>query len=145
MPSERPAHNAPVQRMPMMHIAQVLCTSRHAGIENHVAALSQELCGRGYKVTVVSQLDPRTFLGLGVRGVHVRNWRHATAWLRSNPRVDLIHSHSTLADVAAVGGSRGTPVVSTRHHGWPRWSNQDGQGRSWLRPRKTAHHKRGRR
>ena len=118
-----------------LHIVQIVCTQRHAGVENYVARLSSALVRRGHRVSVLTRLPSAIFLSDDVESFDIENWREGARVLRSLKDVDVVNSHLTEADTAAVWGLRGrsTPLVSTHHFASPRWSSQDGQGSAMLR------------
>lgn len=118
-----------------LHIVHVVCTRRHAGVENYVGLVSGELARRGHRVDVITCFPSSSFVPEGVEAIDVTDWRQAARVLRSLESIDVVNSHLTEADAAAVWGlrSRPTPIVSTRHFAKRRWSHEDGQGSALLR------------
>lgn len=118
-----------------LDIVHVLCTSRHAGVENYVGRLSGVLASRGHRVTVITRFPSSAFVPENVYAHDVSNWREAARTLRSLRHVDIVNSHLTEADAAAYFACRRreVPLVSTHHFASPRWSAEDGQGSAFLR------------
>lgn len=90
---------------------------------------------RGHKLSVVSRLPCSLFVSHASATFDVANWREAASVVRHLADADVIHSHMTEADTAAVWAARGrsVPIVSTRHFARRRWSADDGQGSALLR------------
>lgn len=118
-----------------LHIVQVVSSRRHAGVENYVGRIAELLTQRRHRVSVVSRIPCSTFVSDASETFDVANWREASRVVRRLADADIIHSHTTEADTAAVWAARGrrVPIVSTRHFATRRWSIDDGQGSALLR------------
>ena len=118
-----------------LHIAHVICTKKHAGTENYVGRIAAEFHRRGHQISVISRFPPSRFVPEGPLTFQVRNWREAARTLRKIECLDVVNSHGTEADAAAVWGlrQRPTPLVATHHFNHQRWSADDGQGTALLR------------
>ena len=110
-----------------MRIVHVVCSSGFAGVERSVASVAPELACRGHEVTVLGG-DPVamraelrdtevTFLPAPTTPAAARE---LVGW--SFPRPDVVHSHMTAADLAAVASWPvvRAPLVSTLHFAQPR-------------------------
>ena len=117
----------------LIHLVHVVCTSAFAGVERYIGALAPRQAEQGLSVTVVggNQAAMRAALGEAPVGEPVRlvpaaSMPEAVRALNSIPRPDLINSHMSDADLAAIvirGLRRGPRIVSTRHFGARRGSS----------------------
>jgi glycosyltransferase involved in cell wall biosynthesis len=102
-----------------LRIAHVVTTGRFAGTERYVVDVGGELAARGHRVTVVGG-DPGAVPALLPAGVRWRPGASAAEAVRSLAgagRQDLVHSHTSKSDFAALGAALATggARVSTRH------------------------------
>ena len=126
-----------------LHIVQVISTARHAGMENYVGRIALELHRRSHCSTVVSRFPPSAFVPEGPHTIHVDNWRAAARSVRSLHEVDVVTSHGTEADAAAVWAlrRRSIPLVAIHNMGAARWSEGDGKGAALLRARRPRRYR----
>lgn len=108
---------------PPLRILHVIRSGEFAGVEQFVRRLASAQAGAGHRVAVVggapAQLrDPLRAAGVGFRPARFTA-AVVTAALSNSPRVDVINSHMTAADIGAVIGrtmAHTRPaIVSTRH------------------------------
>lgn len=106
-----------------LRILHVIRSGEFAGVEQFVRRLASAQAAAGHKVAVVggaaAQLrDPLRRAGVGFRPARFTA-AVVTAALSNSPRVDVINSHMTAADIGAVLGRAmartGPAIVSTRH------------------------------
>jgi glycosyltransferase involved in cell wall biosynthesis len=109
-----------------LRIVQVVCTAEFAGVERALTYVAPELARRGHEVTVVGGDPVRmapAFGAAGVEYVAAADLVHAARSIaRLRPRADVVHSHMTSADLAAIGTkpAHHAATVSTLHFAQPR-------------------------
>lgn len=108
-----------------MHIRHLVCTDNFAGVERYVASTAVELARRGHTVDVIggAPREMRTlFEGSGVRFVAASSVAGVAHAALARPRPDLVHTHMTAADTAAILAKPllRRPVISTLHFAQPR-------------------------
>jgi glycosyltransferase involved in cell wall biosynthesis len=102
------------------HVVHVVCTDAFAGTERYVLNAALSMRAEGAWVSVVGGSEDAMRVPLERAGAEWLPGATVAAALRSLrrlDRIDVIVSHMTAADIAAVlfGGRRRVPVVSTRH------------------------------
>ncbi|GAB3611874.1 hypothetical protein GCM10027415_02140 [Humibacter ginsengisoli] len=108
-----------------LHVVHVVCSEAFAGVERYVLQSALALKARGCRVTVVG--GGRQTMGAALEHAEIDWYPGATVGeayrrLRRIRTADVIVSHMTLADFAAVAAGRlgNVPVVSVRHFAAPR-------------------------
>jgi glycosyltransferase involved in cell wall biosynthesis len=116
-----------------MHIVQAVRSDAFAGVERHVALLSNRLAARGYRVTVIGGDPARMHAEFAHSAIAHR--AATTTWdvVRALSRVehpDLVHVHMTAAEFAGVltRPRLKAPLVATRHFAARRGSSAAARG-----------------
>lgn len=103
--------------MTALHVVHLVCSTAFAGVERYVLTTARALSADA-RVTVIGG-DPAEFpRALGPEIAWLPGRSRAEAWrsLRRLPRVDVLNTHMTDADVIGAFARRaGTALVSTRH------------------------------
>lgn len=111
-----------------MHVVHIVCSAAFAGVERYIASLAPRLAERGLEVSVVGgePASMRTSVGGGVRFSPATTIGDAVRAVRGLPRVDILNTHMSDADLAGLilSARRGAGrLVSTRHFSAPRGGN----------------------
>lgn len=103
-----------------LRVAHVVCSDNFAGVERYVTYVAPELARRGVTVVVIGGDPVRMVDALAPAGVVYRpatTTVEAARQLLGCRPLDLVHSHMTAAEVAALATLplTGAPLVTTRH------------------------------
>ncbi len=109
--------------MTVLSILHAIRSDGFSGVERYVVRLAAAQAGAGHHVHVIGGDPPRMRQALTETGVShtgaARTLEVARALRRLRPEADVVNTHMTAADVAAVaalwGRRRRPAVVSTRH------------------------------
>jgi glycosyltransferase involved in cell wall biosynthesis/GT2 family glycosyltransferase len=107
-------------------VVHVVVTDAFAGVERYVAEVAREQADRGAIVTVVGGNAARMASELRrVRHLPAADVKTAVRQLARLGRQDIVHTHMTAADFAAVAAApwHHAAIVSTRHFAGPRGSH----------------------
>jgi glycosyltransferase involved in cell wall biosynthesis len=105
-----------------LHIRLLVQSDAFAGVERYLTYVAPELARRGHQVTVVGG-EPaamrRALAGTGVSFTPASTLADVRREAWRGPAPDVLHSHMTAADLAALGPAwaRRRPLVSTLHFG----------------------------
>ena len=103
-----------------MYICHLICTDNFAGVERYVAYVAAEQTRRGHHVRVIGGRPTAMAAALEPAGVDfcaAKSVRTVARAAMAGSRPDLVHSHMTAADTAAVLTRPiiRRPIVSTLH------------------------------
>lgn len=114
-----------------MRVLHVVRSDGFAGVERHVATLASGQAHAGHQVAVVG--GDQAQMGVALTGTTVRSTSGATvAEVVSKTRllsrrVDVVHTHMTAAEVAAVMALPRAPIITTRHFARRRGASMGGR------------------
>jgi glycosyltransferase involved in cell wall biosynthesis len=113
--------------MTALRVVQVVRSGAYAGVEQYIASVAPLLASRGCSVRVVGGDPARMTAALGrvVEHVAAATTPAVIRALSAGGRADIVHSHMTAAEVAAVVSRprHHAHVVATRHFSAPRGAN----------------------
>lgn len=103
-----------------MHVRHLVCTDAFAGVERYLTYVAVELARRGHRVEVVGGHPDSMAEALAPAGATHIAASSLGSVMRANlrlPRPDVVHSHMTAADLAAVFTRPYVrrPIIATMH------------------------------
>lgn len=103
-----------------LRIVHAVCSDRFAGVERYVLRIAVAQAAAGHDVTVLGGAPEQMSGPLGAAGVQfapMRSFGAGIRTIRARSGADVVNTHMTAADVAAVaaGAHRRAALVSTRH------------------------------